>query len=261
MKKWMGAILVLLLGGVVGGGVLYLRLSNSIDRAQSQIETLKSDLSKLQGVAPAAAPTTALSAAITMIDLISAVQPVVARVEVTGAGFQASGSAVVIRADGRLITNAHVVESSTSIFVTLNSGERYPATVTSSDANVDLAILKLTGSPAGLPVATLGSASDVVIGGVAVAAGFPLGADLPGPASFTQGIISAIRTLDGQRYVQTDVQINPGNSGGALVARASGRVIGITSAGVVPRGQDIEGIGLAIPIDVVQTYIAANLTR
>ena len=52
-----------------------------------------------------------------------------------------------------------------------------------------------------LPVATLGSADDIIVGGVVVAAGFPLGPDLPGPASFTQGIVSAIRTIDGQRYV------------------------------------------------------------
>ena len=92
-----------------------------------------------------------------------------------------------------------------------------------------------------------------------IAAGFPLGSDLPGPASFTQGIISAMRTLDGQRYIQSDVQINPGNSGGALVTRNSGKVIGVTSAGILPAGEDIEGIGLAIPIDVIQTYIQNNL--
>jgi serine protease Do len=122
-----------------------------------------------------------------------------------------------------------------------------------------LAILKLTGSPANLPAAVLGSASDIVIGGVVIAAGFPLGSDLPGPASFTQGIVSAIRTLDGQKYVQTDVAINPGNSGGALVNRNNAKVIGITSASVLPKGITVEGLGLAIPIDVIQTYIQNNL--
>ncbi len=193
-----------------------------------------------------------------MVDLITAIQPVVSRVDVVGSGFAASGTGVIIRGDGYLVTNQHVIDSATSITVTLNSNQQYGATVVSSDSTLDLAVVKLTNSASNLPTAVLGSLSDIVIGGVAVAAGFPLGADLPGPASFTQGIVSAIRTLNGQRFVQTDTQINPGNSGGALVNRTSGKVIGITTAGIVPRGQDIEGIGLAIPIDVVLTYLQAH---
>ena len=92
-----------------------------------------------------------------------------------------------------------------------------------------------------------------------IAAGFPLGSLLEGPPSYTQGIISAIRTLGGQKYIQTDVQINPGSSGGALITRTTARIIGITTAGLDPPGEDIEGIGLAIPIDVILTYINKNL--
>jgi serine protease Do len=117
----------------------------------------------------------------------------------------------------------------------------------------------MTNSPSNLSTTALGSTSDIIIGGIAVAVGFPLGPDLPGPASFSQGIVSAIRTLDGQNYVQTDVAINPGNSGGALVNRSNGKVIGITTARVLPQGQNVVGIGLAIPIDVIQTYIQNNL--
>lgn len=196
---------------------------------------------------------------ITMGDLFSLIQPVIVRVNVKGTGFTASGSGILIRSDGYIITNQHVIDSATSITVVLNNNQQYTATVTSSDSNLDLAILKLSRSPSNLPVATLGTASDIIIGGVVVAAGFPLGPDLPGPASFAQGIVSAIRTLDGQRYIQSDVQINPGNSGGALVNRNNGKIIGITSAGILPQNQDIEGIGLAIPIDVIQTYIQNNL--
>jgi S1-C subfamily serine protease len=199
------------------------------------------------------------TALMTMGDLFSLIQPVIVRVDVSGAGFQGSGSGIVIRSDGYLITNEHVIDSATSITITLSNNRTYPAAVIASDANIDLAILKLTGSPVNLSVAELGSSGDIAVGGVVVAAGFPLGSQLPGPASFTQGIVSAIRTLDGQKYIQTDVQINPGSSGGALVARNSGRVIGITSAKLLPPRQNIVGIGLAIPIDVIQTYIQSNL--
>ena len=236
-------------------GVSYAMLNSEILAARSQIAALRSDVSKLQPAASVG------GTSVTMVDLITAIQPVVVRVDVVGSGFQASGSGIVIRNDGYLVTNQHVIDSATSITVTLSTDRQFAATVTSSDSNLDLAILKISASPGDLHPAVLGSADDIVVGGVAVAAGFPLGGDLPGPASFTQGIISAVRTFAGQRYVQTDVQINPGNSGGALIARSTGKVIGITNAGILPRGQDIEGIGLAIPVDVVQAYIQANLTR
>jgi S1-C subfamily serine protease len=196
---------------------------------------------------------------LTMGDLFSLITPVIVRVDVTGPGFQASGSGIIIRNDGYVLTNEHVIDGATTIMVTLSNNQQYAATVSSGDVNIDLAILKMTGSPSNLPVATLGSSSDVVIGGVVIAAGFPLGSDLPGPASFTQGIVSAIRNFQGQNYIQTDVAINPGNSGGALVNRTNARVIGVTTSRLLPRGQSVVGIGLAIPIDVMQTYIKNNL--
>lgn len=199
------------------------------------------------------------STTMTMADLFSILQPVIVRVDVTGPGFQDSGSGIIIRSDGYIITNEHVIDSATSIIITLNNSQQYPATITGSDTNVDLAILKLTGSPSNLTAAVLGSLSDITVGGVVVAAGFPLGSELPGPASFSQGIVSAIRNLSGQNYIQTDVAINPGNSGGALVNRNNGKVIGITSARVLPPGQSVVGIGLAIPIDVIQTFIQNDL--
>lgn len=123
------------------------------------------------------------STTMTMGDLFSLVTPALVRIEVAGPGFQASGSGIIIRNDGYVITNQHVVDSAASIAVTLSTGKQYPAVVHSGDANVDLAILKLTGSPANLPVANLGTVSDIVVGGVVMAAGFPLGPNLPGPPS------------------------------------------------------------------------------
>jgi serine protease Do len=99
------------------------------------------------------------------------------------------------------------------------------------------------------------SESDIIVGETVVAAGFPLGLELAGPVSFTQGIISAIRNINGQNYIQSDALIIHGNSGGALIIRESGKVIGITSARILPNGEGIKGIGLAIPIDVIQSYL------
>jgi serine protease Do len=204
---------------------------------------------------------TTTPAVITMGDLFALLRPVIVRVNVTGSGFIASGSGVIIRDNGYVVTNQHVIDSARTIAVTLSNDRQYPATVTASDANLDLAILQFTGIPADWPAAALGSSSDVIVGGIVIAAGFPLGINLPGPASFTQGIVSAIRNLDGQNYVQTDVAINPGSSGGALVNRTNGKIIGITSAAILPPGEPVSGIGLAIPIDVVQTYIQNNLPQ
>jgi S1-C subfamily serine protease len=229
-------------------GHLVLTLSNG--------QTVDAGIVNAPQATPAALPT---GTTLTMGDLFSLLQPVIVRVDVKGTGFVGAGSGIIIRSDGYIITNQHVIDGATSITIILSNDQQYAATVTSSDANLDLAILKLTGGPSNLPVATLGSSSDVAVGTVVIAGGFPLGSDLPGPASFTQGVISAIRTLDGQKYIQSDVQINPGNSGGALVARSSGKLIGITSAGILPQNQDIEGIGLAIPIDVIQAYLKNNL--
>lgn len=234
-----------------GSGHLIITLSNgqaidagSVNMPQSTVSTQST--------------TTTMS----MANLFTIIQPVIARVDVTSPGFQGSGSGIIIRSDGYIITNEHVIDSATSIVVTLSNNQQYPATVTASDTNVDLAIIKLTNSPSNLTVATLGSTSDIAVGGVVVAAGYPLGSELPGPASFSQGIISAMRTFEGQTYIQTDVAINPGNSGGALVNRNNAKVIEITTASVLNQSNPREtviGIGLAIPIDVIQTFIQNNI--
>jgi serine protease Do len=260
MKSWTITLGVVLLLAIVSVGVSYTILNTGINSARTEIAALQADIQNLQAGGQPATTTTG-TARLSMIDLISEIQPIVVRVDVIGSGFQASGSGVIFQGDGHIITNAHVVEGATSVQVTLHNEQEYGATVVSSDSNIDLAIIKLTDAPPNLPVAILGTEADIVTGGVAVAAGFPLGPGLPGPASFTQGIVSAIRILDNQRFVQTDVQINPGNSGGALLDRSTGKVIGITTAGVILAGQDVEGIGLAIPIDVIRTYIQDNIAQ
>jgi serine protease Do len=240
-------VAVLLIASIGTMVVFFIQQGNEISNIKSQ----------LTGTIPAGAQpyaTPAASGALTMVDLIHVIQPVIVRIDVTGPGFQASGSGIIIRKDGFLITNQHVIDSATSITVTLSTGQTYPAAVSSSDATIDLAVVKITGAPSDLPAAVLGTDSDIVVGGTVTAAGFPLGSLLPGPASFTRGIVSAIRNLNGQNYIQSDVAINPGNSGGALVTN-NGKVIGITSSEILPRGMTVVGIGLAIPINDIRSYI------
>jgi len=185
------------------------------------------------------------------------VSPSVARVDVqtpTGAG---SGSAVVYRADGVLVTNAHVVGDSDEVRVTLPDGQRLDAEVVGRDVASDLAVLRVAAED--LPVPEWAGA-DVTpeIGSTAVAIGSPFGLD----GSVTSGIVSALgRTLPtGQGVlvdlIQTDAAVNPGNSGGALVD-GQARVIGVNTAIATGTGVG-QGIGFAIPSTTV-TSVADQL--
>ena len=237
-------------------------LQGSITALQGKVDTLQSNVTTLQKSqpqnTPSAAPAGSPITSNTMVNLIPQIEPFIARIDVTGSGFVASGSGIIIRNDGYVITNEHVIDAASTVKVTLKSGQQYTASVVSSDTNVDLAILKLNGNPPNLTSATLGTPADIIIGVSVIAAGFPVGLDLPGPASFSRGIVSAIRTVSSQKYVQTDATINAGSSGGGLFT-LDAKLIGLTSSAILPRGQDVDGIGLAIPVDTIQTYIQKNL--
>jgi serine protease Do len=251
-KYFLGIILAV---SIIFTGYSYARFSNDIQSTQVQILALKASPVPAQSFAPTPDPA---SPNMAMTVLLPVVQPVIVRVDVAGNGFEASGFGIIIRSDGYIITNEHVVNEARSVMVIVNDGQRYPAEIMASDSDIDLAILKLTRSPGSLQSAVPEFLDDVITGINVVAAGYPLGPELPGPASFTRGIVSAVRTLDGRKYIQSDVAINPGNSGGALVTN-SGKVIGIVTASVLPRGENVVGIGLAIPIDVILNYIQNNL--
>lgn len=164
-----------------------------------------------------------------------------------------SGSGVVSSSDGYIITNHHVIAGATGYTVTFEDGRTYEAQLIGSDALTDLAVLQIPAD--GLTPIEFGSVDTLAIGDPAVAVGNPLGQQ--GGSSITVGIISAFnRRVDFVdettlfRMIQTDAAINSGSSGGALVD-ASGKLIGITSAiGVSTAGP--EGIGYAIPVDLVQ---------
>jgi serine protease Do len=165
------------------------------------------------------------------------------------------GSGFIVREDGVIVTNAHVVSGAAKISVALRDGTSYPAKLVGIDEQNDLAVLKIDAKK--LPVATLGTSRDLLIGEWAIAIGNPFGFILGNTEpSVTAGVISATgRNLtargEGQGVyvdmIQTDAAINPGNSGGPLV-NALGEVIGVNSSIYSPSGGNV-GLGFAIPID------------
>ena len=171
------------------------------------------------------------------------------------------GSGVIIREDGVIVTNAHVVSGASKISVALRDGTSYPARLLGMDEQNDLAVLKIDAKK--LPVATLGTSRDLLIGEWAIAIGNPFGFILGNTEpSVTAGVISATgRNLTARGggpgvyvdMIQTDAAINPGNSGGPLV-NALGQVIGINSSIYSPSGENggSVGLGFAIPIDRVK---------
>lgn len=171
------------------------------------------------------------------------------------------GSGIIIREDGYILTNNHVIEgalvfnsnkltegSNIQVILPGNTEKLYPATIVGRDAKTDIAVLKI--DVANLPAAELGDSDKVKVGELAVAIGNPGGLEYMG--SVTAGIISGIdRTLqldNGRDFtlIQTDAAINPGNSGGALV-NSQGQVIGVNTVKIA--ATDVEGIGFAIPIN------------
>ncbi|HTX38690.1 MAG TPA: DegQ family serine endoprotease [Bryobacteraceae bacterium] len=166
----------------------------------------------------------------------------------------ALGSGVIVRPDGHILTNYHVIDGAQEIKVDLTNQHTYSAKVVGSDEPSDLAVLKISAS--GLPVLQLGDSDKVRVGDVCLAVGNPLGVG----QSVTQGIISAKgRTTDilgsgsFEDFLQTDAAINKGNSGGALV-NTRGELIGINSQILSSNGGFI-GIGFAIPSNMAKNVM------
>ncbi|VEE06706.1 serine protease [Neisseria animalis] len=156
------------------------------------------------------------------------------------------GSGFVISQDGYILTNAHVVSGKGNIKVLLNDKREYPAKLIGSDAQSDVALLKIEAT--GLPTVKIGNPKNLRPGDWVAAIGAPFGFD----NSVTAGIVSAKgRSLPNENYtpfIQTDVAINPGNSGGPLFD-LKGQVVGINSQ-IYSRSGGFMGISFAIPIDV-----------
>jgi putative serine protease PepD len=250
-------------GGGVGGGVAELlhRDDAAVVSGTTALDT-RSLGNVVKGTPEAAAATIA---------------PSVVTVEVTGqvgtpfGGTQSqsdTGSGIIIRSEGYVLTNNHVVAAAVdggSVHVTLSDGRTVAATIVGTDASADLAVLKLDGV-SGLTAATFAKSNDLKVGQAVLAVGAPLGL----ANTVTQGIVSTLHrpvrtgeTANSQSVidaVQTDAAINPGNSGGALVDLA-GRVVGINSAIATAGGtQGNIGVGFAIPSETA-TKIADQIIR
>ncbi|WP_123053020.1 trypsin-like peptidase domain-containing protein [Clostridium sp. JN-1] len=169
------------------------------------------------------------------------------------------GSGIIISNDGYILTNYHVISNANRVTVILNNKTEVPAKVINYDSALDVAVIKVTKDVKMPAVAELGSSDNMQVGDSVVAIGNPLGKELLG--SVTSGIISSTNRQisvgnSSQTLLQTDAAINPGNSGGALV-NSLGQVIGINSAKV--SGSGVEGLGFAIPIDIVKPKINSLL--
>lgn len=166
------------------------------------------------------------------------------------------GSGIIIKSDGYIMTNYHVIESAldkknggkVEVILPKQKDKPYTAQIIGHDWRTDLAVLKIEATD--LPAAELGNSDAIKVGELAVAIGNPAGLELMG--SVTTGIISGLdRTIPLEdikdlKLIQTDASINPGNSGGALV-NSQGQVIGVNNAKM--GGEGYEGLGFAIPIN------------
>jgi Do/DeqQ family serine protease len=172
---------------------------------------------------------------------------------------RAVGSGVILRDDGVIVTNHHVIKSGGQIEVILNDKRTFTAKVLLSDERTDLAVLQIDTKGEKLPYLELRDSDEVEVGDLVLAIGNPFGVG----QTVTSGIVSAVaRTsvniADFRSFIQTDAPINPGNSGGAL-ATLDGKLAGINTA-ILSRSGGNVGIGFAIPSNMVAAVVRAALS-
>lgn len=173
----------------------------------------------------------------------------------------ATGSGVIIGADGYIVTNNHVIDDASKIEVTLNNKKTYKAKLIGTDPATDLAVIKIEED--NLPAIVLGNSDDVVIGQWVLAVGNPFNLT----STVTAGIVSAksrnINILSGnasenvfpiESFIQTDAAVNPGNSGGALI-NTNGELVGINTA-IASNTGSYSGYSFAVPVNLVKKVTA-----
>ena len=174
---------------------------------------------------------------------------------------KASGSGVIIRPDGYIVTNNHVVANATKIEVTLNNNQKYPAKLIGADAATDVALIKIEAE--GLPTIPFGDSDQLRLGEWVLAIGSPLGYELR--STITAGIVSAKGRsmshgnaqqggLQIESFIQTDAAVNPGNSGGALVNK-TGELVGINTA-IISQTGSYSGYSFAVPVNIVKKVVS-----
>jgi Do/DeqQ family serine protease len=167
------------------------------------------------------------------------------------------GSGVIVRSDGLIVTNEHVIQDADEIRVVLSDRREYPAVPVIEDKQTDIAVLRITENlDAPLPTLDLADSDNIEVGDLVLAIGNPFGVG----QTVTSGIISALARTDVTGgdfsfFIQTDAAINPGNSGGALLGM-DGKLLGINTA-IYSRDGGSQGIGFAIPAKLVRTVVLA----
>ena len=171
-------------------------------------------------------------------------------------GGKGAGSGFVWDNAGHIVTNFHVIEGASTVFVQLEAGEPHEARVIGGAPDYDIAVVRLRDVPAQLTPLPIGASKDLEVGQATFAIGNPFGLS----RTLTTGIISALErklpTAGGREVrgvIQTDAAINPGNSGGPLLD-SSGRLIGVTTA-IISESGAFAGIGFAIPVDLVNRVV------
>ncbi|MEL6712785.1 MAG: trypsin-like peptidase domain-containing protein [Planctomycetota bacterium] len=167
------------------------------------------------------------------------------------------GSGVFVRADGTIVTNAHVVRGASSVRAALVDGRTFDAEILGVDSATDLAVLRVDGDGT-FRAAALRAEEDARVGEWVLAVGNPLGLGHAVTAGIVSGRGRAAQIATYEDFIQTDAAINPGNSGGPLVD-LDGRVVGINTA-VADTRRGSQGIGFAIPADMVQSVVDQLLT-
>ena len=253
-----GAVIVAILGGAIGAGGVYYAFKNSIP-----VSTLENNSNT--SVNPPAFK--GEDGALTVPQVVEKVTPAVVGVStkslVRDQFFNVKeqeglGSGFIINEDGYVVTNYHVINGAQEVKVIFSDGKEVNAKVVNYDAERDIAVIKITDDVKMPGIAQLGDSSTVKAGEEVIAIGNPLGKEFS--STVTKGIVSSpnrkMKTENGNvlDYIQTDAAINPGNSGGPLI-NSKGEVIGINTAKKV--GEDIEGIGFAIPINEVKTRLGS----
>jgi Do/DeqQ family serine protease len=171
---------------------------------------------------------------------------------------QSLGSGVIVRADGVIVTNNHVIAGGQEIMVVLGDKREFPAKVLLADPRADVAVLKIDVGTERLPVLALDDRDDTEVGDLALAIGDPFGIG----QTVTNGIVSALARsdvgiTDVSYFIQTDAAINPGNSGGALV-NMNGDMIGMNTA-ILSQSGTSSGVGFAIPAALVKRVVETAL--
>ena len=253
-----GAVIVAILGGAIGAGGVYYAFKNSIP-----VSTLENNSNT--SVNPPAFK--GEDGELTVPQVVEKVTPAVVGVStkslVRDQFFNVKeqeglGSGFIINEDGYVVTNYHVINGAQEVKVIFSDGKEVNAKVVNYDAERDIAVIKITDDVKMPGIAQLGDSSTVKAGEEVIAIGNPLGKEFS--STVTKGIVSSpnrkMKTENGNvlDYIQTDAAINPGNSGGPLI-NSKGEVIGINTAKKV--GEDIEGIGFAIPINEVKTRLGS----